>query len=323
MNNVLEFELRKLLTDSRRVVPVIGSGVSTATAGIPGWKGAIEDGLKHLESIGLTQREQVAPARLQLAQGDLISAAQELKRLLGAPAGEYPHWLKKCFGVGRDSVRDRSLINQLADLRTSLLATTNYDRLISLLHPDAPLPVTWLDAAAQMQTAIVEGGCVIHLHGAYHLPESVVLGVDNYESLVQSEAYQAVVRDLWLNRVLLFVGCSFDGLQDPDFTSLLQWTSRVFRGSPYKHYALLRNHDFGSAEAKRFLLEYRIQVVGYGDNFADLPAFLARVNPHQEAARAHRLLKIRELVPKARPFDVPALGLSVTEGGGRPGWSVD
>jgi hypothetical protein len=305
VNSALESELRDLLISSHRVVPIIGSGVSTATAGIPGWKGIIDHARAHIETTGLGDDRGLALIQQYLSEGKLTDAAYEVMRLLGSPAGEYPNWLKRCFGVGPKSVRDRSLINRIVDLRTDLLATTNYDKLLSQLDPGNRLPITWMEPV-RMQTALVEGGCVFHLHGVFDAPESVIFGINDYNDLVKSEAYQVVLRDLWLNRVLLFVGCSFDGLQDPDFTRLLEWASRMFRGSPYKHYALLRNRDFGTRDARKFLLEYRVQAVGYGDDYDELPDFLARINPHREAARANRLLKLRALADEAE-VDIPLL----------------
>lgn len=82
-----------------------------------------------------------------------------------------------------------------------------------------------------MQTALRDGGRSFHLHGHFEEPDSVIFGVDNYEELVNSDAYHTVMRTLWLERTLLFIGCNFDGLTDPDFTKLPDWAFGPVRTS--------------------------------------------------------------------------------------------
>lgn len=71
-------DLQQQLTNGL-VVPVIGSGVSTATAGIPGWKGIIESGLRHAAETMSGRQEEIATAYSRLSEGDLTGAAQTLK----------------------------------------------------------------------------------------------------------------------------------------------------------------------------------------------------------------------------------------------------
>jgi predicted ATPase len=290
--------LRQLLA-GHLVVPVVGSGVSTATAGIPGWIGIIEDGLNHAAATGLCSDADLAAARVLLhgAEPDLISAAQLLRRLLGAPHGEYPTWLKQRFEVSPAEVRTRRVVDSIVDLLCPLIATTNYDKLISILHFDAPRLVTWRQAAA-LQTAVRDGRAILHLHGVYDDPLSVILGIGEYNTLARARAYGTVLRMLWLSRTLLFIGCSFDGLQDPDFSKLLQWTARHFAGSEYKHYALFRSETFSQAQVKEYLLRWRIQIIGYGQSHDDLPRWLESLNPHREEAT-----RLRE--SRARSFYSP------------------
>jgi hypothetical protein len=292
-------ELQGLMAEGR-VVPIVGSGVSTATAAIPGWRGVLEDGLRHLAEIGTCSEAELSEARSLLSANDLIAAAQRMCALMGCPGGEYPFWLKKEFEVGREQIHNRRLIDRIVDLPVPLIATTNYDRLISTLHPEAHAPVTWLHPAA-MQVALREGDRVLHLHGVYEEPASVVFGIESYSRIVSDPAYRAVLQSLWLERTLLFIGCSFDGLQDPDFRALLDWASETFADSFYKHYALFRAGTFTTEEARRFNQQWRIQIVDYGPSFDDLPAWLESVNPYRERASARRSAKIKELYETQDP----------------------
>lgn len=290
-------ELRARLR-ADQVVPVIGAGVSMAAARLPGWWGAVANGLRYVEEARIWPADQVAAARAALDAGDLVGTAQRLKGLLGAPHGEYPRWLKECFGSAR--LQSTDLLHAIADLGCPVLATTNYDRILSDHLPHRPQPVTWREPR-RMAAALGESGRVLHLHGIYDDPPSVIFGVDDYGEVVADPAYEAVLRTLWLDRTLLFVGCSPDGLRDPDFTRLLQWAARTFPGALGRHFMLLRAGDGTEQDARALLLENRVQVLEYGKEYHELPAFLHEINPHPERAYYRRLELARDLLATARP----------------------
>jgi hypothetical protein len=118
----------------------------------------------------------------------------------------------------------------------------------------------------------------------YDDPNSIILGINDYNQLVSNPAYETVLGTLWLDRTLLFIGCSFNGLEDPDFMRFLNLASEMFRNSPFKHYALMWEGEFKPDVARRFRDEFGIQIVPYGPNREDLPLFLERINPHGQQA---------------------------------------
>ena len=60
------------------------------------------------------------------------------------------------------------------------------------------------------------GSGIIHLHGRYDLPKSVILSGEDYTRIKLSEPdKQTVVRSMFHSGVLLFIGCSLDGVSDP------------------------------------------------------------------------------------------------------------
>jgi hypothetical protein len=268
--------------------------VSSGAANVPDWAGLIDSGVAYAESVSaaggppLCTPDRAAAIRADLGAGRLTEAAAHVKAMLGAPSGEYARWLRQTFGVARDRVTRHSTLNAVADLLCPLLATTNYDRLLSDFHPDRPPPVTWRQAVP-LQIALRDGGHVVHLHGVFDEPESVVFGVQDYADLVAHGGYRAILQTLWLDRVLLFVGCSFEGLRDPDFAALRAWAAREFAGRPYRHYALRRTGSFDAEEAVRLLREERIHVLSFGPEFGDLPPYLEGLNPRRTEARRHRL----------------------------------
>lgn len=280
---------------AQKVVPVMGSGVSQQTAGLPGWKGAIESALAHARTTGSARPSDCAQVQQLLDRGgDLVAAAEAVRKLLRAPHGEYSTWLKKAFGIDAPAAKSGELINAIADLLCPLIATTNYDRLLSHVMPSHPEPITWRQSM-EMQAALRGEPRVLHLHGLYSDPESVIFGNSNYDELAKDEAYKAMMSALWLERTLLFIGCSLDGIRDPDLGKLLVWACRTFRGSSYKHYALVHEGDADANHKQEFLHEWRIQLITYGPTHSDLAAKVRALNPHANLARASRLKLIEDI----------------------------
>jgi hypothetical protein len=274
------------------VVPVIGAGVSRQTAAMPTWRGAIESAISHAVMVGCASEQEEADVQKLLDDGQLVSAAQQVKSLLGAPTGEYPFWLKATFRPNPTSELNGRLVNTIADLLCPLVATTNYDKILTELMPEHPEPVSWQNPVGMVE-GLREGNRVLHLHGIFTDPSSVIFGVDNYEELVVNDAYQAVLRVLWLERTLLFIGCSFGGLRDPDFTKLLDWATTTFSGSTTKHYALIHRDEATAELVREYLLRWRIQVIPYGPTHADLATAVNDLNPNRERAIARRVRLIQ------------------------------
>jgi hypothetical protein len=261
-----------------KLVPVIGAGVSSATIGLPNWTGIVTSALNHAEKTTYgTKSSELAEARLALAANNLTAAARIAKKLLGAPVGEYPAWLKTEFDTTGHVLKTNEVIDRIVDLRAPLLATTNYDKILSDRLYTRPPAVSWLHPV-KMQTVLKESGNVLHLHGVFDEPESAIFGADDYDKIVSAAPYQAVQRVLWLDRTMLFIGCSFDGLDDPDFGSLLKWAAANFAGTPHKHYALMRAGSFDAQKAADLLKDYRIQVISYGPDYSHLPRAIEQLN---------------------------------------------
>ena len=156
------------------------------------------------------------------------------------------------FRADQEQVSDWSTLSAVFELMCPIIATTNYDRILCFNQLRVTLAVSW-DQPAAMEAALKDGGSVFHLHGIYDRPQSVVFGAEDYDRLVGTDAYRSVLRALWLGRTLLFVGCSFDGLQDPDFSRLLEWAYREFGQNQFRHYALLLAGSYNREQARRLL----------------------------------------------------------------------
>jgi hypothetical protein len=113
---------------------------------------------------------------------------------------------------------------------------------------------------------------IVHLHGCWDRPESVILGIRSYEEVrgdVHAQTMQQAIRSL---KTLLFVGCR-EGLLDPNFGALLEWSAKVFAVSEYRHFLLTRESEVTALQNQRLVGE-RIVVLSYGNDFGDLAPFL-------------------------------------------------
>ena len=205
--------------------------------------------------------------------------AQQVESKLGAPAGgEYRRWLGET--VGALELRDGEVLDALAGLAAPL-ATTNYDGLLE--QATGLAPVTWRDSARVEQALRGDAPGVLHLHGHWADPGSVVLGVRSYEAVLGDAHAQAVLRALPLLRSLLFVGFGV-GLGDPNFGALLRWMRDVFARSPYRHYRLAREDQVAPLQ-REHPPEQRIRVLSYGAHHERLAPYLRGLLPPGAPAR--------------------------------------
>ena len=239
MSDVLVDDLREQLTRGQLVV-VVGTGVSVAaTGGMPdaSWRGLLLNGVRYCEAVmglglpgGWGDR-----LRAQIDSGDIeemLLAAENVTRLDGPAGGEYGRWLEQSVGSLRATSSE--VIQAIAALGAPI-ATTNYDNLIEDV---TGLPrVTWQQEAEAERVMRRDGPGVLHLHGHWRDPASVVLGIRSYERVLGDEHAQGMQRALAMLTSLVFVGFGA-GLDDPNFAALRAWLRRARAGTRYRHFRL-------------------------------------------------------------------------------------
>jgi len=116
---------------------------------------------------------------------------------------------------------------------------------------------------------------IVHLHGHWEDPESVVLGIRSYEAILGDAHAQAMLRALRTFRTLIFIGYG-SGLVDPNFGALLGWSRSVFAGSEYRHFRFATDDETEQLQ-RQHSPEERMFVIPYGKNHSDLRPFLNRL----------------------------------------------
>ena len=309
MPDTLREDLRRLIAE-QQVLVIVGSGVSIAAthnAAAASWSGLLQLGVQQCGKLhpqpdaAWTKREQRLQAEIDSGElADMLGAAEKIAQKLGAPNGpEFRLWLEET--VGALPLHDLSLLEALRDLDLPL-ATTNYDDLLTRITGRPA--VTWREPAKVSRILQGQAEGILHLHGHWEQPDSVVLGIRAYEQVRQAPHTQAVIRALAMTKSLLFIGCG-DGLSDPNFRPFLSWLGDVNAQNLGRHFRLARNHEV--AELQRdHPLEQRIFVLPYGAQHADLAGFLRALAPGAAPRPGKKPTGKKTLPPPSPPLS-PAI----------------
>ena len=264
----LEDELVSLNTP---ILVIAGAGVSIATdSGNPcaGWGGLLRHGLTWCRDRCHRVRPDVlATYEHLLSQGEFLPVATFIARTLqSAHEGEFARWLSASIGELR--LGDDSVIRGLAALGVQI-ATTNYDNLIE--QYTGRTPSTWKDASLAFEFLRGRGNTILHLHGHYQRPETVVFSAASYEDICRDQSSQAILQAFLMTRTIIFVGCGA-GLGDPSFGALLTWSRGALAKSAFTHYRLALNTEMTAVSQECVGLP--VKPIEYGSQHSDLGRFL-------------------------------------------------
>ena len=242
-------DLVKAIAEGRALI-VCGAGVTRLATDnkAPGWAHLIEMGLDAARPTGGSDPAWVRACRERLkpdaSEKDWLKVADDIQEQLGGSAdGRYRAFLKAA--VGELSVTKRAVIDALRTLAAARnpVSTTNYDsvlcdeigcRVISWTNPDGAADCLEGDRKA-----------ILHLHGHWDEPGSVIFSARDYERVKGAESTQFLQQLATHTRTLVFVGCSASGLGDENVGSLLKWFGTRWAGRGKKHYVLV--HEAGRA----------------------------------------------------------------------------
>jgi formylglycine-generating enzyme required for sulfatase activity len=287
-------EIRRLASQDSLIV-VAGAGVAiNATIGgegptAPTWGKLLENGLAWLAARGVRRgatldARRIAHLRRKLSTaGELFNdgladmGTDELLSVAEAVHGamldthQLSDWLDN--ELGRFAPPAPALIEALRDLGRPIL-TTNYDTVIEdVLGWET---ITWHDTE-QLRKALTERReAVIHIHGVYRRPKTVVLGRHSYEKIRNDAAMQALEQALTTLKHLLYVGCGAT-TDDPNLGELARWKRSTLGGAGPASYLLVRTSEAEGADAALFSGD-KVDVVPYG-SFPDLLPFVRGCSP--------------------------------------------
>ncbi|MGE0822585.1 MAG: SIR2 family protein [Candidatus Binatia bacterium] len=277
MNTLLD-DLREEIK-KKQVLIVVGTGVSinaTNNHPVASWTGLLRNGVTRCKAL-LSDLPADWETRLQSESesgdmDDLLSAAEKISsKLQRLGSGEYTRWLRET--IGSLSANNRRLIDTITAFDLPIL-TTNYDTLIEQV---TGLPaVSWKDKGRVERVFRGDEKGIIHLHGIWNEPESVILGIRSYETILGHEFIQTILRASLLRNSLLFIGFGA-GLRDPNFQALREWIERVLSDSQYRHYRLVCDQEIQAIRKEHG--KDRIFPLAFGREHTDLVPFLEQLHP--------------------------------------------
>lgn len=273
---------------NRNLVPVIGAGFGKAVAELPNWRELLAAGIRFVEDRKgelSVSSEMLAGLHSLLESGQLTVGFSSLQKLLAGSLHTdffrselYEVFLTEQFQSPQ--IRSPRLLNALRQLEPRVVVTTNCDLLLaeSNVVPHGSV-VTWLEPE-KMLAVIRSGSGFIHLHGRFDVPESVVLSESDYTRVAAEHGVRdSVTRALFHGGVLVFIGCSIDGAEDPHLSRFLSSFSEMISpldSNSVPHFLLLP----GKPEAKDRVRLRRlgIEPISYGEHFSELPTYLEAIS---------------------------------------------
>ena len=270
-----------------KVIPVIGAGVSNAVAKLPGWSGLIKQGVAYANDRNLFEEVELQTINELLDSQKLIEAATILKKTLWAPNQPFSNWLYDTFD--NLDIQSRKLIDAILNLSTSIIATTNYDTLLTSINNISSrerLDHTQHEEIFRMIRN--QEDCVIHLHGVYTKPATVILDEKDYKDLHDNAGYVQLMRKLFMDCHLLFIGCSKDGVMDQDLMKLFNFFNKWFPQSSNQHFILLHEKEIEARNHIQLLKQCNVEAISFGKSYEVLPTYLLKMNPNKQK-RAKKL----------------------------------
>lgn len=291
----------RIARDPGGVVLVVGAGVTlSALQGSPvvqnaSWTGLLRSGAVFAQARGMLSEDSVADITAKLAgsdESDWIAAAEQITEALGGrEGGAYGQWLMENVGTFSAHVRDDSVLTAIRELSDAgvLVMTVNYDGLLS--GATGLPPVSWDELGRVERILRGDDRGVLHLHGRWDTPRSVILGRTSYAEIAAHPHAQTVLGTLRMTKTLVFIGHGA-GLHDPNWGPFLRRTAEMFAGSTYEHYRLARDSERATVQAQHPPAQ-RIAVLSYGVKHADLGPFVRSLVPLKVRAASGRTVLVR------------------------------
>jgi hypothetical protein len=266
--------LYKVLDDPA-LTPFVGAGFSAAVSDdnpCATWRGLLRNG------VGVCVKEFSEPwegwakaKEKELEVGDektLLSVAEDISlRLHGQGENrEFKSWIEKTAGSLEPTEKGRRIVESVCTLG-SVIVTTTYDGLIKKANP-AWEPYTWADD--DFPSAFARSQVVLHLHGGWWEPGSIILCSGDYQRMSGDRRNQILSESLFITRRFLFIGCG-DGLRDPHIAPLLKMIMTFTLDNGPEHFILVTENDHKRMKSG---LPDRITPITYGESYEQLPRFL-------------------------------------------------
>lgn len=186
---------------------VVGTGISIGATGDPraSWKGLLLDGVSRIEGLGIEKPEVLVADRILINEAfsgefdlhEILQRAESIIKRLGKVGDSlFASWLRDSVGALKTNPDRRQSLDAIADLARAgaLILTTNYDSLLSEATGFDPVP--WEEPNKVLEVVNRRRKGIIHIHGHWSRPSSVVLGRTSYDRIKSAALPQTELKSL-------------------------------------------------------------------------------------------------------------------------------
>jgi|GEM_PF-3002766 len=153
------------------------------------------------------------------------------------------------------------------------IATANYDNLLEDITHLTPITLHETQKVEDFIKNDQKQKYILHLHGYYKKPDSIVLGQKSYDRIVQDEFAQFINRYLiTAYDTVIFLGFG-QGVYDQNFSLIFKWASAYLRKTKLYHIVLNKYVD-ETKQTHQNNGNPNVVVLGYGENYNDLTPFI-------------------------------------------------
>src|SRR6202012_339446 len=144
----------------------------------------------------------------------------QLQEMLGGPDGDhYQTFLYAQFA--QPEIQYRHVLDALSSLPIRVAVTTNYGLLLEKWDVASGGDVVTWSQTERILSILRAGTGIVHLHGRFDEPESIILSESDYQRIVDQTHSNVVIDSLFHTGVLLFIGSSLEGVQDKHLSRIL------------------------------------------------------------------------------------------------------
>lgn len=239
----------------------IGAGISQE-AGLPSWNGLISDLISIAEKQPWCDVKKVTEYRdLLKNENNFLLLAEELKSELGR--NFYDH-MEKIFG--KPDITPTDTMTSILSIKTNLIITTNYDRLIensyTKLKGFFPSSFTYNQSREIANNFWKEKFFVLKAHGdAISDVQGIIISQRDYRKTLYRElGYKSIMQSIFSTKSVFFLGTS---MSDPEFNLLLDYMHDSYSGGGPEHFLLTVSDNATPTKQKRFFEDFKIKTICY------------------------------------------------------------
>lgn len=242
----------KKIYKKNKLIPFLGAGLSIPYK-LPNWN----ELLKKLNQELVSDANMRKVIDLEINSGEYWEAIEDIKFHGYSDDFSIQKKVVDIMLKEKDNQPEDDNYRDVANLDVPFHLTTNYDNNISNYLQSEYAPIILSDAGISTQKWAIEENMkqVVHLHGTFSKPTSIVLTKEKYDELYNNETYTNLFSFLKAGFTFLFIGFSYS---DKYIEYLVNQKKDIFNDY---HYILMANP---TPEIRReFLKKYKIYVIPY------------------------------------------------------------